>query len=261
MQVQALSTHYQEAAVETRKLTFLSKSKEQLPYPLWDPDQWTESYQMGARSTQLVFVAKGPHQPRQLVKFTQKYGAEAHVAWAEAGIVPKMLAEPRQVATSWQQISMEYLAPDMPDSSGWLTLRWLMQPVKTQAELASKSLTLAAEHLPQLLDRVYHLVGSAHKVPVSDSHAAHGDVRPDNIMVCVKDNAVVDVKLIDMDRAGVVGTARYPSVMNMKTIIWPEGVSPGQLLQQAHDLSCCGFSSTQACGMLCFPGERWFHTT
>lgn len=191
---------------------------------------------MGARSTQLVFVAKGPHQPRQLVKFTQKYGAEAHVAWAEAGIVPKMLAEPRQVATSWQQISMEYLAPDMPDSSGWLTLRWLMQPVKTQAELASKSLTLAAEHLPQLLDRVYHLVGSAHKVPVSDSHAAHGDVRPDNIMVCVKDNAVVDVKLIDMDRAGVVGTARYPSVMNMKTIIWPEGVSPGQLLQQAHDL-------------------------
>lgn len=39
-----------------------------------------------------------------------------------------------------------------------------------------------------------------------------------------------------MDWAGVVGTARYPSVLNMKTIIWPEGVGPGQLLQQAHDL-------------------------
>lgn len=89
-----------------------------------------------------MFIAKGPQQPQQLVKFTQKYGVKAHAAWAEAGIVPKMLAEPRQVATSWQQISMEYLAPDMPDSSGWWTMRWLMQPVEKQAELAPKSLTL-----------------------------------------------------------------------------------------------------------------------
>lgn len=54
--------------------------------------------------------------------------------------------------------------------------------------------------------------------------------------VYIKDNAVVDVKLIDMDWAGVVGTARYPSVLNMKTVFWPEGVGPGRLLQQAHDL-------------------------
>lgn len=116
MQVQALQTHYEEAAVETRKLSFMSQSNQQLPYSLWDPDQWTEPYQLGARSKQLVFIAKRPQQPRQLIKFTQKYGVEAHAAWAEAGIVPKMLAEPRQVAKSWQQISMEYLTCQTPQA-------------------------------------------------------------------------------------------------------------------------------------------------
>ncbi|KAL3147719.1 hypothetical protein ABBQ32_002462 [Trebouxia sp. C0010 RCD-2024] len=234
--VQALRAHYEEAAVETRKLIFMSPSKEQLPYPLWDPDKWTESCQLGARSHKLVYLARGPQQPLQLVKFTQQYGVEAHDAWARAGIVPELLAEPRQVAQRWQQISMEYLAPEKPDSSGWFTMRFLMQSVAKQAQHAPESLTLAPDHLPQMFERAKHLVRSAHKVIVSDSYAAHGDVRPDNIMVRVKDNAVMDLKLIDMDWAGVVGTARYPSLLNTKTIIWPQGVGPGQLLQQAHDL-------------------------
>ncbi|DBA86086.1 TPA: hypothetical protein ACH3X1_005606 [Trebouxia sp. C0004] len=230
--VEALRTHYEEAAIETRKLIFMSPSKEQLPYPLWDPDKWTESCQLGAVSHKLVYLARGPQQPLQLVKFTQQYGVEAHDAWARAGIVPELLAEPRQVAQSWQQISMEYLAPEMPDSSGWVTMRFLMQSVAKQAEHASGSLTLAPDHLPQMLDRAKHLVRSAHKVIVSDSHFAHG---PDNIMVRIKDNAVMDLKLIDMDWAGVVGTVRYPSLLNTKTIIWPQG-GPCQLLQEAHDL-------------------------
>ena len=232
--MQALHTHYEEAAVETRKLRFLSPSKEQLPYPFWDTDQWTESCQLGAASRKLVYLARGPQQPLQLVKFTQRYGAEVHDAWANAGIVPKLLAEPRQVAHRWQQISMEYLAPEMPDSSGWFTMRFLMQSVANQAA-APESLSLAPDRLPQMIDRAKHLVCSAHKVLVSDLHAAHGDVRPDNIMVRIKDNAVIDLKLIDMDWAGTVGTARYPSLLNSK-ILWPQGVGPGQLLQQAHDL-------------------------
>ncbi|KAL0031100.1 hypothetical protein WJX77_003749 [Trebouxia sp. C0004] len=135
----------------------MSPSKEQLPYPLWDPDKWTESCQLGAVSHKLVYLARGPQQPLQLVKFTQQYGVEAHDAWARAGIVPELLAEPRQVAQSWQQISMEYLAPEMPDSSGWVTMRFLMQSVAKQAEHASGSLTLAPDHLPQMLDRAKHL--------------------------------------------------------------------------------------------------------
>lgn len=234
--MQALRTHYEQAAVDTKKLIFLSPSKEQLPWPLWDPEQWTESCQLGAGSHKLVYLARGPQQPLQLVKFTQHYGVETHGAWARAGIVPKLLAEPCQVAHRWQQISMEYLAPEMPDSSGWFTMRFLMQSVVKQAEHAPESLTLAPDHLPQMIDRAKHLVRSAHEVLVSGKHAAHGDVRPDNVMVRIKDNAVIDLKLIDMDWAGVVGTARYPSLLNTKTIIWPQGVGPGQLLQQAHDL-------------------------
>ena len=85
------------------------------------------------------------------------------------------------------------------------------------------------------------MVRSAHKVYISESHAAHGDVRPDNIILRIKDNAVVDLKLIDMDWAGIVGTARYPSLLNPKTITWPQGDGPGQLLQQAHDLELLHF--------------------
>ena len=115
-------------------------------------------------------------------------------------------------------------------------MRFLMQFAAKQAEHAPEPLTLAPDHLPQMLDCAKHLVRSAHEFRVCKSHAAHGDVRPDNIMVRIKDNAVMDLKLIDMDWAGIVGTARYPSLLNTKTIIWPQGVGPGQLLQQAHDL-------------------------
>ena len=46
VQVQALCIHYEEAAVEMRKLMLISPSKEQLPYPFWDPHKWTESCQL-----------------------------------------------------------------------------------------------------------------------------------------------------------------------------------------------------------------------
>ena len=135
---------------------------------------------------------------------------EAHDAWAKASTVSELLAEAHhdQVTQRWQQISMEYRAPEMPDSSDWVTMRFLTQSVAKQAERVSESLTLAPDHLPQMLDCAKHLVLSAHKVIVSDSHFAHGNVRPDNIMVRIQDNAVTDLKLIDLDWAGVVGTAR-----------------------------------------------------
>lgn len=197
---------------------------------------WTKADQLSKGSNKLVYIAQRPQQPLQLVKFTQQYGVEAHDAWAAAGIVPGLLAQPCHVAKTWQQVCMEYLTPDMPDSSGWVTMRWLMQSVEKQAEFAGKSLIVAPHHLPQLHELAQKLVCRAHGVEVCGKRAAHGDVRPDNIMVHVKDNAVLDLRLIDMDWAGVVGAARYPSFLNTKTIIWPQGVGSGQLIQQAHDL-------------------------
>lgn len=49
-------------------------------------------------------------------------------------------------------------------------------------------------------------------------------------MVCNTDNAVLEVKLIDMDWASVLGTARYPPLPNFNTLVWPQGVpvDPGK---------------------------------
>ena len=124
---------------------------------------------------------------------------------------------------------MEYLAPEMPDSSGWFTMRFLMQSIVKQAEHASESLMTAPDHLPQMLEHAKHLVRSAHKVHFSDSHAAHGDVRPDNIMVRIKDSAVMDLKLIDMDWAGIVGTARYPSLQGSHRHLLPQSDVKSQI--------------------------------
>ena len=56
------------------KLTFLRPSKEHLPYPLWDPDQWTYPCQLDARPHNLGYLATDPQQRLQLVKFTQQHG-------------------------------------------------------------------------------------------------------------------------------------------------------------------------------------------
>lgn len=49
-------------------------------------------------------------------------------------------------------------------------------------------------------------------------------------MVCNTDNTVLEVKLIDMDWASVIGTARYPPLPNFNTLVWPQGVAvdPGK---------------------------------
>ena len=71
---------------------------------------------------------------------------------------------------------------------------------------------------------------------VSGSFAAHGDARPDNIMVLVEACNVKQMKLIDMDWAGVSGNTFYPVTLNARPILWTAGVGPGQPLQQERDL-------------------------
>ena len=55
-------------------------------------------------------------------------------------------------------------------------------------------------------------------------------------MVLIGAGKVKQVKLIDMDWAGTVGSTQYPTVLNARSIVWPDGVGPGQALQQKHDL-------------------------
>ncbi|KAL3155473.1 hypothetical protein ABBQ38_011028 [Trebouxia sp. C0009 RCD-2024] len=246
--VQDLRDHYEQAAAETRKLQFLGRKQEQLPFPLWDPDVWTDAYQLGPATThKLVYLATSTASPQQqyVVKFTQRYGIEAHQAWATAGIVPKLL-EHRQLAGMWQQVVMEYLPPQLPDASGWLTMRYLMQPVAEQLKAAPKQLVLAPEMIAHLIQRAEQLLCDAHALPVSGLPAAHGDARPDNIMVCVRGGEVLRLKLIDMDWAGAAGRVVYPALINTKNIVWPDGVAPGKVLEQKHDIELLHLQGNRA---------------
>ena len=232
--MQDLHSHYRHAAASTKKLNFLGPDHEQLPYPLWDPEIWSNPRQLGpAQKHRLVYVATDQHNQQQVIKFTKRYGWDVHRAWAAADLAPKLLSSPDQVvAGSWQRVQMEYL----PSSAGWLTMRFLMLPVKEQLKYAPASCVLGPAHMPDLVKQAEQLLRSAHSVHVSGSFAAHGDARPDNIMVLVEACNVKQMKLIDMDWAGVSGNTFYPVTLNAKTILWPADVGPGQPLQQKHDL-------------------------
>ena len=127
---------------------------------------------------------------------------------------------------------MEYLSSDV----GWLTMRFLMMPVMKQLKFAPPHLVLGPSEMPELVQKAEQLLRTAHLVRVSGTPAAHGDARPDNIMVLIEAGKIKQVKLVDMDWAGTVGSTEYPTLLNTRSIVWPDGVGPGQALQQEHDL-------------------------
>lgn len=233
LQVQALHDHYQHASTSTKKLNSLGPRLEQLPSALWDPVVWNDVHQLGpAQTNKLVYVATDQHKQQPVIKFTKRYGWDVHRAWAEAGITPKLLASPSPVPGRWQQVRMEYL----PSNVGWVTMRWLMRPVKQQMQYAPEGFVLEPADMPDLVQKAHQLLSAAHKVHVSGSPAAHEDARPDHIMVLMEAGKVKQLRLIDMDWAGTVGSTQYPMLLNARTIFWPEGVGPGQALQQEHDI-------------------------
>lgn len=193
---------------------------------------WTHFY---LSIHKLVYLATKQPEQQYVVKFTQRYGVDAHRAWAAKDLAPKLL-EHHQVAGMWQQITMEYLPPVLPDASGWLTMRYLMQPPEEQLKAAPQHLVLATETMPHLIQQAEQLLRNAHATSVSGLPAAHGDARPDNIMVCVKNGKVLKLKLVDMDWAGAAGSVVYPALLNTKNIAWPQGVAPGKVLEQKHDI-------------------------
>ena len=231
--MQDLYDHYQHASTSAKKLNFLGPNLEQLPYPLWDPKVWTNARQLGSAQThKLVYVATDRHKQQQILKCTKRYGWDVHRSWAKAGIVPQLLTEQSSVPGRWQHVQMEYL----PSNVGWLTMRFLMQPVKEQLKYAPEHFVLKPIDIPELILRAEELLQKAHMIPVLGASAAHGDARPDNIMVLMEASKIKQLKLIDMDWAGPVGSTQYPVLLNTKSIVWPAGVGPGQALQQKHDI-------------------------
>lgn len=233
--MQDLHDHYQHASISTKKLNFLGPHLEQLPYPLWDPEVWTDARQLAigpVETHKLVYVATYQHKEQRISKFTKQYGWDVHRAWAKAGLAPELLESPSPISGKWQHVQMEYLSSDV----GWLTMRFLMMPVKEQLKFAPEHFVLGPSDMPELVQKAEQLLQTAHRVSVSGTPAAHGDARPANSMVLIEAGKVKQVKLIDMDWAGTAGSTHYPTLLNTRSIVWPDGVGPGQALQQKHDL-------------------------
>lgn len=99
---------------------------------------------------------------------------------AAADLDPKLLSSLDQVvAGRWRRVYTKCL----PSSAGWLTMRFLVLPVKEQLKHALASCVLGPAHMPNLFKQAEQLWRSAHTVHVSGSFAAHLDARPENIMI------------------------------------------------------------------------------
>lgn len=143
---------------------------------------------------------------------------------------------------AWQMAACPNGIPPIPC---WLAHNAIFDDASqgTAESLLVNTLYNAPEHfvlgpadMPELVKKAEQLLQTAHLVRVSGTPAAHGDARPDNIMVLIEAGRVKQVKLIDMDWAGTVGSTLYPTLLNTRSIVWPDGVGPGQALQQKHDL-------------------------
>ncbi|CAG8675268.1 5789_t:CDS:2, partial [Racocetra fulgida] len=64
----------------------------------------------------------------------------------------------------------------------------------------------------------------------------HRDLREGNILVYQLEGNEFDVKLIDFEWSGKVGSACYSPFMNRKTIQWPDGAEDWKLVTKNHDL-------------------------
>ena len=238
LQVLGLVDEYSLASDSSGRQVCQGVKMNPLPYPLQDRKVWNDAHALaGVPSSKLIFLATDLQNKKQIVEFVQQYGTDTHKAWAEADLVPKLLEEPEAVGGGWQQIQMEYLSTHVSDNSGWVPRSWLMRPRHKQMKHAHEfeHLTLAESSGSFLLDRALALLQTAHATKVNGVPAVHGDARPNNIMVLMEDSKVVKLKFIDMDWAGPEDVARYPVLINMEAIEWPDGVGPAQPMKQEHD--------------------------
>ena len=125
------------------------------------------------------------------------YGEDVHRALADEGLAPSLLGTAR-VAGAPSAIIMEYLDA----SSGW---RPLQHYIRTHRETKINTEHSALTKLLKIM---------------KENKVVHGDLRPNNIMCRGTEGQELEIKVIDFDWAGKLGSARYPAVMNPK-IKWP----------------------------------------
>ena len=145
-----------------------------------------------------------------VVKFVQRYGADAHRCLAEKGFAPRLLYHgPVGVQDGdptyghLRMVVMEYIEGVTLDKA-----KELGQVPKTlQAQV-----TTALRHL-------------------HDDGFVFGDLRPPNIMITMNEK----IKLIDFDWAGKKGISQYPLLISPR-LNWPDGVGGLSIMETRHDM-------------------------
>lgn len=139
-----------------------------------------------------------------IVKFTRKYGEEAHRILAAEGLAPELL----------------YCGPPYPD-----------YPAANGVKMVVSTFDGAGMHV-----KTCHAAADArekvqHAVDVLHGHGlVHGDIRWRNILVAEDGR----VSLLRFDWAGRIGEARYPEELG-HLVTWPGRAAPGSLIEPKHD--------------------------
>ncbi|KAG2431123.1 hypothetical protein HXX76_009653 [Chlamydomonas incerta] len=258
-------------------------------------------------STSCASSASDSSSERVVVRFARRYGADAHRAWAAAGLAPALHAV-RPLAGGWLLLEMELLSKE----AGWVNLAKLVVAAADAAVAAAAAaardgasgggataaaaaaaaggrdgaswaaadgampavaaLQRAVASVRAALDRA-HAVQSAGRGrgPGRALVFAHGDMRPQNIMVRPQEGdgaglgagggsdesstadaggggggggGGYDVRFLDFEFAGAVGAARYPPFLNMD-VAWPAGVEFNAPVLPEHDTALLSASIEQ----------------
>jgi hypothetical protein len=151
----------------------------------------------GSRSIFLAEATSDTTDPIMcVVKFTDRYGKDAHAAMEEIHMAAELLY------CSWE------------DSVGLIVVITKYYKCNLEAPLSDEVLQQLENGLKTLRDQ----------------NLVHGDIRRPNILTDEKGC----IKLIDFEWSGKAGVVRYPALLNPE-IPWPEGVKPGGLIQPEHD--------------------------
>lgn len=159
-----------------------------------------------------IFRARTSEGMDIVVKFVQRYNAEAHQKLASLGLAPKLLfAGDESLGDGIRMIVMEYVPGDN-----------LYTYLSGTTETA-------------VIDSIRSDVEQALQVLHGDN-IVFGDLRQPNVMVVGKEGGKTGGMLVDFDWCGQDGIGRYPASMNDE-IAWPAGVKRGGLMHVEHDVA------------------------
>ncbi|RIB15798.1 hypothetical protein C2G38_1876707, partial [Gigaspora rosea] len=139
-----------------------------------------------------------------------RYSLDAHKLLSEVGYSPKVFTT-SAVPGNWILIYMEYL--------------------NNHSILYHITSNLDDQKRSSLRKKIEEVVKYLHNLGY-----VHGDLREGNILVRQLEGNEFDVKLIDFEWSGKVGSVYYSPFMNHEDIKWPDRAEDWKLVTKSHDL-------------------------